>query len=57
MHRRGAESAESAENFIFCLSGDDDKQKIALLKTVSFAQSSSPDWAKILTSAYSASLR
>ena len=32
-------------------------ENLALLKIKFFAQSSSPDWAKNLTSAYSASLR
>ena len=43
--------------FHFFLSVDDDKQIIPLLKTGYFAQSSSPDWANILASAYFASLR
>ncbi len=42
----------------FCLSEDDDKQKTFLkLELKVFAQSSSPDWAKGISSAYSVSLR
>jgi len=45
IHRRGAESAENG--FFVCRETTTNKN-IALLKTRSFAQPSSPDWAKVL---------
>ncbi len=50
--------AQRAQRMTFFVCRETTTNKnISLLKTKSFAQSSSPDWAKILTSAYSASLR
>ncbi len=54
IHRRGA---EIAENGYFVCGETTTNKLIPLLKAKPFAQSSSPDWVKILTSVYSASLR
>jgi len=53
-HRR---DAEGAENRLFVCREITTDKNIALVKTTSFAQSSSPDWAKILALASFASLQ